>query len=1120
MKKLAYYFFSLFILLIGYSMPAQAQQPFYVYRNDGVINAFITTEVDSIVYSFIGTDSIIYDEPVVQEIYTLDSIFRIPLSLIDSIGFTTPTTKYKAGVIVLDGDIRKYIYAQDSLILYFSNYTPYDLIPDVGNQLVTTKIDEVIKHAFIGQVSHVNYLAEGIEIVCVPTSLSDVFECYYGFINESNTTPKRNRSITDGVFSTNGFRTLEPGIIKLPLVSSKTIQYELNDNLVMGVEGGEIELSITPVIKYSAFTIIHPNYGINISVSVISDFTVDESYLLSGMISGNFDKTIMPRIPISVPEALVDFFFEIGITGSMNGTACLNQQLEQKYRHVFHWEWDSNGDTNLNGINSFKRLSSNSAGEFILSGSLSVGAYAKVGIAPIATARLKVSEVSLRAEGGVIFEGSIVPKRVDLENSLKSTALYNLMKGCGVSFDSYFSVSSEVKFSKWSISHKIPRIFELPLQGRRTIWQKQCVPNFSSTKAVLFKDAIIATTIANGNVKEGNVGFALIDNNNGDAIYKYCMQYSGPSAVPDYTFDNVLADNSYTIYPLYTFWGYPLLAEPYALAGYDEEQSEDQGEEQGDNNEENDDDNLEHKYVDLGLSVKWATCNIGASKPDERGNLYAWGEISTKSEYTKENYKWYKKEKDTNGNTIAGYTKYCYHSFINDSPGVGYRGGAVHNLGYGGYTDNRPVLEPSDDVAHVRWGGYWRMPTISECAELFNNCSQEVVTDEDGKQIYAVRFISQINGNSIVIPCSVWSSSQYEWSRSDVGRRYNPVDGYNGYNSYYCYFINEADPVCNFEPYCFDVYEYRYNGLPVRPVYADNDQIVTSIYLSESNVEIELGQSKTITAYTKNNYRSNNAPVEWYSTNDNIATVNSNGVIYAKGDGCCEIIAVSGLVKVACHLNVVKSLQEDYVDLGLSVKWAKCNIGASRPENYGNYYAWGETITKNCFTRDNYKFYKESTFIEYDSDGSSQTSVIRGYTKYVYEKESYSWGYKGYYDNKEVLDEFDDVAHVVKGGKWRMPSNGEFGELEDCLMEKTYLNGIYGYKITSTIIGYHNRSIFLPAGGFRSESDEYSVTNNCYYWTNMRMNSYYSLGAHWAFCFGPNRDTNKHLGLLIRPVRP
>ena len=139
-----------------------------------------------------------------------------------------------------------------------------------------------------------------------------------------------------------------------------------------------------------------------------------------------------------------------------------------------------------------------------------------------------------------------------------------------------------------------------------------------------------------------------------------------------------------------------------------------------------------------------------------------------------------------------------------------------------------------------------------------------------------------------------------------------------------------------------------------------------------------------------------------------------------------------------------------YVDLGLSVKWATCNVGANTPEEYGDYYAWGEVETKESYEPNNYKFVNGGSAV----------------------------------NDKNTLDIENDVAHKEWGGKWRMPSREEFDELiQNCTWTWTTQKGVNGFLVTSNKPGYTDRSIFLPAAGLRSLSELRLSGNIGFYWT-------------------------------------
>ena len=168
----------------------------------------------------------------------------------------------------------------------------------------------------------------------------------------------------------------------------------------------------------------------------------------------------------------------------------------------------------------------------------------------------------------------------------------------------------------------------------------------------------------------------------------------------------------------------------------------------------------------------------------------------------------------------------------------------------------------------------------------------------------------------------------------------------------------------------------------------------------------------------------------------------------------------------------------DYVDLGLSVKWATCNVGASSPTGYGDYYAWGETSTKSEYTVSN-----SSTY-------GKQMGSICGNSSY-------------------------DVARCKWGSPWRLPSASEIEELyNNCTWEWTTMNDVTGYKVKSK---RNNNYIFLPATGLRYGSSFDSRGSYSYYWTGTPYDGGSSCSAFSFGTFGKSR-LGRYYGFSVRPV--
>lgn len=446
--------------------------------------------------------------------------------------------------------------------------------------------------------------------------------------------------------------------------------------------------------------------------------------------------------------------------------------------------------------------------------------------------------------------------------------------------------------------------------------------------------------------------------------------------------------------------------------------------------------------VDLGLSVKWASCNVGATKPEGYGDYFAWGETKSKNEYSWSNYKF-----------ELGIDEYGpFSKYVTDS-----RYGTL---------DNKIVLDNEDDVARVNWGGNWRMPQDADWTELQNNCTW-IWTDNFNGTGIAGRIVTSnkpgYEGNFIFLPAAgyrngtdledvgscgwYWASSLYTdepciaWH---VGFIYNVIGADEG---------------------------LRYLGFSVRPV--EGSMVPVSGIKVQASLNLFVGETATLQATVSPSnatYRS----VSWISSDKSVASVDYTGKVTALSAGTVTITVYTAdsSCSATCEVTVKnppslsKPNSVKAVDLGLpsGLKWASCNVGATNPEEYGAYFAWGETKPKSDYQWSTYKWCNGDRY---------------KLTKYC--TKSQYWDSPSPMDEKTVLDSDDDAASANWGDNWRMPTKAEWTELKkNCTWTRTEQNGVKGGLAT----GPNGNSFFLPASGEWLTVNLLGVGSTCEYWSS------------------------------------
>ena len=470
---------------------------------------------------------------------------------------------------------------------------------------------------------------------------------------------------------------------------------------------------------------------------------------------------------------------------------------------------------------------------------------------------------------------------------------------------------------------------------------------------------------------------------------------------------------------------------------------------------------VEPEWVDLGLSVKWATFNVGATKPEEYGDYFAWGETEPKLDYSWESYKWCNNSSD-NLTKYNGSTSY-------------------------GIVDHKTVLDLEDDAAFINWGANWRMPTNAEWDELRSKCIWTWITDNGVSGFQVKSRVAGYTDKSIFLPAS--------------GNHANFMGAYCFYwsSSRGLSTTSAMSLVVNSDNRLLSNYSGRQIGHSIRPVKADYIP-VEYVNMEKTSLDLYPGDRVQLSAEVVPS-TAIEKEIIWSSSDRSVVIVSNydNGLITAVGSGSATITAYgSSGVSAECKVTVKEAGTLDYVDLGLSVKWATMNVGATKPEEYGDYFAWGETEPKSEYNWSTYKW----------CNGSSSTL-----TKYN-NKSSY-----GTVDNKTVLDLEDDAAHVNWGGSWRMPTDAEWTELRTkCTWIWTTENGVTGRKVT----GPNGNSIFLPAAGFPYDTNLISAGSRGLYWSSS-LNTDYPDYAYYVYFYSDNVDRS-HVGrcsaMSVRPVFP
>ncbi|MBR0180261.1 MAG: hypothetical protein IJQ04_01150 [Prevotella sp.] len=600
--------YTLYILVAILGMlniqPAEAQQKndqnaLYIFRNDGGFNAFFFADIERIEYSKIDTLGHEQSDYVVQEIYAMDSIFRIPVSAIDSVAFVTPKNKVKEDVVCPDKTMTDYIVASDSVSWFrLSASAPSSIIPKVGDKLLIENPVKYLPDGFSGKVTKVSNGSDGTTIETDPLALEDLFDRFIAKAAASSNASVA--AVTRGLISGISDEYVNQDVIELPVLSgsfspatfSGDAFKAFNDNFAISLEGtASGSYTLTPKITdFRAFIYADIIEGVKYSQYMKMDNEAQIALTASGTIGANLD------IPLEFGADKID-----GILKNNRRTYAKNFGL---FCVDFSYGWFFNGKGSVNSSISYGlkggslstvsydepffhipvkedfkvNMSSNcSDGEWEVDGwgyglSVSTGIYAK------AEAKIRFLgrtwQTEARAEAGVRFEEntSVEPAEAGGTEILETPALYtkafandnvtrayyggiqlSVKKGIGMGVDySIFNYSNELTFGKRELFYSVPDMKSIK-------WEVDNKAPWRGTLTVPLEKELLFPK---------QVGLAVFDVTDAEKPQQVVNYWKTGSYINNKAYSQIKEvvetlepSKQYTAYPQVKLYNYPILAD-------------------------------------------------------------------------------------------------------------------------------------------------------------------------------------------------------------------------------------------------------------------------------------------------------------------------------------------------------------------------------------------------------------------------------------------------------------------------------------------------------------------------------------------------------------------------------
>lgn len=1093
----------LIILLAAVALSGMAQnigEAFYIYRNDGQFNAFFCEDIISIEYSYEDANGNTYDELVTQIVNTVDGCYKIPLAAIDSVAFRVNDIRVSPDYLPVDEEGYTIVSADvesGQYVLRFSG-----TVPSIETGKVMTVIGEEV--AELIRVTSVQCSGQQVSISAEPASLGDVFAGGSFTLSTEQEVPTRAQSISqDGghVFYPveMSFYDDDNRLHRIKRGSPHSIDFEHNlYNYTLDYSGHEfysnnymklylptfrLEFNLDLIIScnFNSFTegvdkwrkgelavekaVVRGKVDTDLMLR-FDAFGKKEEQLDEIMLKKNMHKPIIAKFIVSGVPIVVVLNTHLLADGNYdvegNFSAYMGFATSTSAELGCSWAQASGLKPYASFNNSFTLHDPTIEGSAHLDEKISVFPRVTFSLYGLMGPSFDIKPYLRQSFDLGFYDDLIASTSQDFYG-----AEYNLFTGydaaVGLSYLSVIGNEPFVKSPSWNVVeahlYKAPESIKFETASSKKIVAGKPIEASFRVQDILpafnlkVNPAFPLTVKFETNSGTLSSDFSCVDINTG--LAKITWTPAGQSTN---------GQDPYLLAMMHDHNGQIIAADRW--------KPEIEG-----NVSFCPDSNHPH-MIDLGLpsGTQWRCCNEGASTPEAYGGYYEFGQVASAPTYGQ----------------IQELLKKCSYQWttqngVNGGIFTGPNGGTIFLPAAG-----RPwnsLFEESNYVGVL--GDYWSLTSINEyCANVLAvqpdcaseasfSCSYELsvrpvqpgIMVTTGGATNVMTTSVTLNGTVVNLDKAkesvklafLYSTDQDILNSTDgktvvvtpdgEGNMTVNISDLSDYTTYYyaaAYKLGDDDFVLG------EVKTFKTNPMvttienPEATVVSATLQGTCSKGINITGFSIKKEGDTEYTQYSaevdgEGNFSTTIDGLDLETKYYYYAFVQVNGITYKGAE-------YSFTTKPLCP----NDKHPHMIDLGLpsGKKWACCNIGATTPEGYGDYYAWGETSPKSHYDWTNYIYGT-------GEDGRPEDPDNTNYTKYCNNSE---YGLNGFSDGKVTLEESDDAATVNWGNGWRMPLMNEQQELvEKCDWSKVSLNGIKG----RLVVGPSKKAIFLPAAGFK-----------------------------------------------------